>query len=153
MSYIQDNLSKGENIVYKGKLTPMIWGWPIVWYLIITYTFAKIGWGTGYAAIGAIAGLSFFLYPLIVSESTEIAITDKRVIIKTGLLSCNAFELNLVKVESVQVRQGFFGQMFNYGTVCVNGTGSSSQDISGIDRPLEFKKVVNKILDGLNGTR
>lgn len=153
MSYIQDNLSKDEKIVYQGRLSPMIWGWPIFWYIIVACSSAELCRGTGFAAIGAIVGLSFFLYPLIVSKTTEIAITDKRVIIKTGFLSCNAFELNLVKVESVQVQQGFFGQMFSYGTVCVHGTGSSSRSISGINYPLEFKKVMNGILDGLNSSK
>jgi uncharacterized membrane protein YdbT with pleckstrin-like domain len=69
-----------------------------------------------------------------------LAVTNKRVIAKTGFISRKTIEMNLTKVESMQVDQGIFGRLLNFGSLKINGTGASNAPITGISAPLEFRR-------------
>jgi uncharacterized membrane protein YdbT with pleckstrin-like domain len=74
--------------------------------------------------------------------TTEIAVTDRRVIYKTGLISRRTVEMNMDKVESVDVTQDIFGRIFNYGTVLIRGTGASLEPLSTIASPLALRNAI-----------
>ncbi len=74
--------------------------------------------------------------------TTEFAITDRRVIYKTGLFSRHTLEMNRSKVESVDVDQPFTGRLFGYGTIILRGTGSTFQPIYHIADPLTFRSYI-----------
>jgi len=74
--------------------------------------------------------------------TTEIAVTDRRVIYKTGLISRRTVEMNMDKVESVDVTQDIFGRIFNYGTVLIRGTGASLEPLSTIATPLALRNAI-----------
>ena len=74
--------------------------------------------------------------------ATELAVTDHRVIYKTGLLSRHTIEMNLDKVESVDVDQTLLGRLFGYGTITVRGTGGSLEPIRDIGDPLTFRSFI-----------
>ena len=74
--------------------------------------------------------------------STEIAVTDRRVIYKTGLVSRRTVEMNMDKVESVDVNQDIWGRIFNYGTVLIRGTGASLEPLSTIATPLALRNAI-----------
>jgi hypothetical protein len=52
----------------------------------------------------------------------------------------SAIEINLQKVESVQVDQSVLGRMFNYGTIIVAGAGTPNLSIPGAAEPLPVRK-------------
>jgi uncharacterized membrane protein YdbT with pleckstrin-like domain len=74
--------------------------------------------------------------------TTEIAVTDRRVIYKTGLVSRRTVEMNMDKVESVDVTQDIFGRIFNYGTVLIRGTGASLEPLTTIATPLALRNAI-----------
>jgi uncharacterized membrane protein YdbT with pleckstrin-like domain len=74
-------------------------------------------------------------------------LTDKRVIGKVGFLSRKSLEILLKKVEGLQVNQGLFGRIFDYGTIVVSGTGGSKTPFQGIAKPLYFRKHVQQQID------
>jgi uncharacterized membrane protein YdbT with pleckstrin-like domain len=76
--------------------------------------------------------------------TTEIAVTDRRVIYKTGLISRRTVEMNMDKVESVDVTQDIFGRIFNYGTVLIRGTGASLEPLSTIASPLALRNAITE---------
>lgn len=73
-------------------------------------------------------------------KTTELAITSKRIIAKFGFVSRSTIEINLPKVESLQVDQSVYGRLFNYGTLIVAGAGTPNLRIPGIADPLRFRK-------------
>ena len=91
------------------------------------------------AALFALLALSEALRKFIRRATTELAITDHRVIYKSGLLSRHTIEMNRDKVESVDVDQSLLGRIFSYGTVVVRGTGSSVEPMHNIADPLTFR--------------
>jgi len=134
-SYVESNLIKGEEIQYEGKTS--------IWSLL-----PRILLGLILLAIYGL-GLLFWISAAITFYTTELAITNKRVVAKFGLIRRNTVEMNVSKVESIQVDQGILGRIFNYGSVLVAGAGDPKAPIPGISSPLKFKKEFFEIQEGL----
>lgn len=79
--------------------------------------------------------------------STELALTNQRIIAKTGLIRRNTVELRLEKVESLGIHQGIIGRIFNYGSVVVRGTGGTNTPIPNIKDPMKFRSIVNNHIE------
>ncbi len=86
-------------------------------------------------------GLILWVVAYIRIKSTEIAVTTKRLIVKNGFISRSTIEININKVESIQVDQGMVGRILNYGTLVISGTGTSHAPIKGISEPMAFRKA------------
>ena len=114
-SYVKSNLLKDEQVVYE---TTLHWITFMSWRGLLT----------------------LFIAPLIDRLSSEFAITDRRVIIKLGVVSRRTFEMNLSKIESVNVDQGIWARMLGYGTITLIGTGGTKETFGNISRPLEFRR-------------
>lgn len=89
--------------------------------------------------------LTLFIAPLIHKYTDEFAITNRRVIIKTGLISRNTFEMNLSKIESVNVDQGVIGRILGYGTIRIVGSGGTKETFPNILNPLDFRKKFQEL--------
>ena len=79
--------------------------------------------------------------------TTELAITNRRIIAKFGFLRRDTIEINLSKIESIRVEQSIFGRMLNYGSLVIIGTGGSREPIPEIVDPLEFRRRYDEILN------
>jgi membrane protein YdbS with pleckstrin-like domain len=94
-------------------------------------------------------GLTFLaVIPAFVRRhSSEFAVTNKRVVVKVGLVRRHSTEILLRQVEGITVDQGLMGRIFNYGTIVVEGTGSDRTPYSGIGAPLKFRLAVQEQID------
>jgi len=119
-NYVQNNLIVGEQVIYEAKLH---------WVIFVSLR----------------AILTLFIAPLIQRATSEFAITNKRVVIKTGLISRRTLEMNLPKIESVNVDQSILGRILGYGTIMVIGTGGTRESFAGIADPLTFRKKFQEI--------
>lgn len=89
--------------------------------------------------------LSLFILPLIDNWTSEYAITNMRVIMKVGLISRRTIEMNVQKVESVNVNQSIFGRILGYGDISVVGTGGSRETFEKIADPIRFKRTFQEV--------
>ena len=94
------------------------------------------------AAVLGLFGLMSGTVAFIRQATTELVLTDRRVIYKTGLFRRHTMEMNRSKVETVGVDQSVLGRLLNYGTVIVRGTGGSFEPIRHIDDPLTFRNHI-----------
>ena len=78
-------------------------------------------------------------------KTSELVITDRRVLIKVGFIRRHTFEMFISKIESVAVYQGMMGRIFNYGTVEIRGTGGSAESFSTIAAPLQFRDAIQLV--------
>jgi uncharacterized membrane protein YdbT with pleckstrin-like domain len=78
-------------------------------------------------------------------KTSELVITDRRVLIKVGFIQRQTFEMFISKIESVAVTQGMLGRFFNYGTVEIRGTGGSSESFATIVAPLQFRDAIQLV--------
>ena len=143
-SYVQNDLNPGERIVYEASLHWMIYLGPVLLLGVgIVMSVPGLGFGAmsgGLAMLGV--ALLWMLISYIRQRTSEFAVTDKRVIIKLGWLSRRTIEINMSRVESVQVDQDILGRFLNYGTITVIGTGGTKEPFTLIDDPLAFRRAV-----------
>lgn len=132
MSYIDDNLMDGEKVEYRAELS----NWAFFSSIAISVILIPV--------IVGIIGL-FIIH--IVKKSTEIAVTNKRLIYKKGFIQRDTVELNIKKIESMQVEQTIVGRIFNYGTLIVSGTGSSHAPIKYIRDPMKLRTEISSVID------
>ena len=152
MRYVRRVLQPGETIVYSTKLH-----WRIDIHAILLLIAGIILAGAAIAisdnqnlslalriaaGIFALLALSAALRAFIRRATTELAVTDHRVIYKSGLLSRHTIEMNRDKVESVDVDQSLLGRILGYGTVIVRGTGGSLEPIGIVGDPLTFRSHI-----------
>ena len=78
-------------------------------------------------------------------KTSELVITDRRVLIKVGFIRRHTFEMFISKIESVAVYQGMIGRIFNYGTVEIRGTGGSAESFATIAAPLQFRDAIQLV--------
>lgn len=76
--------------------------------------------------------------------ATDVAVSNQRVIIKTGLLSRRSVEVLLPKVESIGVEEPFLGRILGYGSVIVRGTGGTFETFDKIAHPNELRRKVQQ---------
>ena len=138
--YVEANLIAGEQVVYQTRIHP------IVFLPGAAVVLAGIALGIAYSPPGGLAvlvmGAAMAIGAWIRQWSGEFAVTNKRVIIKVGLISWRTIEINMSKVESVEVNQDIFARLFNYGTIVVIGTGGTKESFDLIDDPLAFRRAV-----------
>jgi len=150
MSYIEKDLMTGERIVYSGKLHWFIFMPAIFWLLVTFALYAILRQNHFPLIVSALVGLYAFyalMKALIVRSSTELAVTNKRIIYKEGLISRDTMELNHAKVESIREEQGIIDRIFDCGTLVIEGTGGGKEYLRNIDAPLTFKKQAQTAAD------
>lgn len=143
MSYVDQNLMNGENVIHRTKMHWLIFV-PSILILILGLALLSINY-LGLVIIG-FALINLFVV-FINYTSAEFAVTNKRVIIKVGFIKRHSLETLLSKVEGIQVTQGIMGRMFDFGTIAVTGTGGSREQFSKIIKPMEFRKKVQEQIE------
>ena len=145
--YVDKVLQPGEQVRYIASLNWILYAPGAALWLVA----AALYLATSNGFIQFVALLVFAIGLFLIARAwfywwtTEIAVTDRRVIYKTGFIRRNTTEMNMEKVESVDVDQSVFGRIFNYGDVIVRGTGSGLAPIRNIDAPLELRNHITGV--------
>lgn len=131
MSYIEDSLSDGEQIVGLFKLH---------WFARIPMVFWMV---LGVPTLGLTWTLA--LYEFLRLRCIEQGVTNKRVIFKRGIISRQTEEMKLSSIETVEMEQSVSGRLFGFGTVKLTGRGSSDFRFRNIDDPLAVKRQIESV--------
>jgi hypothetical protein len=151
MGYAERVLQPGETIAYRAQLHWVIYFVGLVLIVAaiclavaaVVLKMESIRVGLLLTALIALfLGLFQLIRAWIVAVNTEIIVTTRRVIYKTGFISRNTVEMNLDKVESVLVQQGILGRMLDFGTVIIRGVGAGLEPVDNIAAPLELHRHV-----------
>jgi uncharacterized membrane protein YdbT with pleckstrin-like domain len=148
VGYVQQNLLPGEEIEYQAQLHPLIYA-PAAVLLFLTIVLVTVGlWPVGLVSfvLAAIAGAKSHL----TRTTSEFVVTNRRVLIKVGVLSRHTLEMLLQRVETVGVDQTLLGRLFGYGSIVVTGTGGTHEPFRGIAQPLEFRRQVQRCAAALS---
>ena len=133
MSYLKKNVvTSNEKIMIEPKKNPIflilkwIWGVLGCWLLLIP-TFKAIK-----------ATIEFC--------TTEYLVTNKCVMEKYGWISISSDQMKLEKIENITVNYTFWGRIFNYGEVCIQGTNRNNIYFSNIKNAEKVQKQINELL-------
>jgi len=131
MSYIEQSLSEGEKVV---KLFRLHWTarlWLVLWIVLILPTF-------GIALLLAI-------YEWLRLRTLEYGVTNKRVILKKGIIGRQTEEMKIGSIETVEIDQGVLGRILGYGDVKVTGRGISDVVFRRMDDPMAVKRHIEGV--------
>lgn len=145
-SYVSKILDENETVLLKAKLHWIGYTPAVVWLIIVVVLFGATedpALKTAIGMIGTLIVLAAFILFWIKSWTTELAVTDRRVVAKTGLIARDTNEINRVNIEGVDVRQSVIGRLLGYGTISVRGTGGAIAPISRIWKPIAFRKAIH----------
>jgi uncharacterized membrane protein YdbT with pleckstrin-like domain len=165
MSYVESNLVPGETVIYQTELHWIVMvghlfigflvlGLPGALLLYYAFSHSEMHANTlhvteaGGAAL-LVCGAVVILIGVVRRHATEMAVTNRRVVIKTGLMSRKTIEMLLNKVESIEVTETTGGRMLGYGTIVMIGTGGTSEPFRQIAQPLEFRNQVQQQIEKL----
>jgi uncharacterized membrane protein YdbT with pleckstrin-like domain len=151
MSYVKSVLQPGETIRFATDIHWMVY---IPGFLLLVVAIALYFVGSGLTTgevrfiVRILAGLVFLAAAAWLflgwfkRLTTEVAVTNKRIIYKRGFISRYTIEMHLDKVESVDVDQSIMGRIFNYGDIIIRGVGASLEPLRNIESPIEFRSHV-----------
>lgn len=149
--YVEEILQPGEKLLYSttvhwiiyvpGALSLVVAIAALVVYPGVDNGFAKIAL-LAVAVFAALYGFIGVFRAWFKRWTTEFDVTDKRVIHKTGFIERRTVEMNMDKIESVDVNQTLLGRVFDYGEVIVRGVGESWEPIFDIGSPLQFRNHI-----------
>jgi len=146
VSYLKDSLSSGEQIV---RRFPLHWvAWIKVWGLYL----AAIGFPVaGYIAtqdiraLYLVAGaLPIALVPHMHLKFLEYGLTNRRVVYKKGIVARVTEEMNISRIETVEIKQSFTGRIMGFGNVVVSGVGVSDVFFVTVADPMKVKKQIEE---------
>lgn len=144
--YVDGNLLTNESVLHRGHLSRIIYLRPFL--LLIVGIFLGLDNDIPAIVPGAVILLGVFglISAFIVRKTSEFAVTNKRVILKVGLIRRRSLEIMLNKVESIDVNQGILGRLLNFGSISVTGTGGTRDPFHRISAPLLFRRAVQEQL-------
>ena len=156
MSYVDRTLIQGEHVQARARLHWLIFVWPV---LVIIAGLAGVLWSREiisglvsfivlviFAAI-AVYGAVKWVLAFIRAWTTELAVTNFRVISKSGLVERQTVEQILNRVDSIEVTQSLLGRVFDFGTVMITGTGVIHTPMNMIADPLGFRRAVHTAIE------
>lgn len=150
MSYIDANLLPGERVLVRTHLHWKLLVGPIV---LLVVTLVPVAWlwlqgsWTSWILLAPAFGLLVLLAAIVKRQSSDFAVTSKRVMMKTGVFSTRSVELLLGKIEAIAVNQTLGGRMIGYGDIVVTGSGGTEETFADIQSPLAFRRAVQSVTD------
>ncbi|MBI1731747.1 MAG: PH domain-containing protein [Gammaproteobacteria bacterium] len=126
MSYIEESLSEGEQVVARFNLH-WVERLPIFLWCVLVIT---LPWG---------------IYQWLKLRCTEIGLTNKRVVVKTGIISRHSEEMRIGSIETVEIDQSIWGRLFGFGNVRVTGKGTSDLVLRRMANPIEVKRRIEGV--------
>ena len=166
MSYVEKSLVPGETLLYETRHHWLVLLGPA----LVSVVLAALGAGCLAESVAAkdgkgmlvgasemevhatefggvlliVAAIAVFAFGLAKRNATEMAVTNRRVLIKTGLGNRRTLDLMLSRVESIAVEETFWGRMLGFGSVILHGTGGTPESFVMISHPQEFRRNVQE---------
>jgi uncharacterized membrane protein YdbT with pleckstrin-like domain len=162
VSYVEKNLIQGEEVLFQTRHHWIVMAGALALGALLDlaamagllFLIGQTGLGVevrdlGYvlAALALVTGSVFILGGAMKRNATEMVVTNKRVIVKTGILTRRTFEMLLTRIESIGVEEPMMGRILGYGTVILRGVGGTPDEFDLIASPLEFRSHVQEQIE------
>ena len=163
MSYVERSLIEGESVLYRARLHWIVMLGPALLGgcvgllgvgLLVGGVYHTARWDGLSGVMGVLgfllflAGVALVVAGIVRRNATVIAVTSRRVLIKTGVANRKTLELLLSRIESIGVNEPPLGRLLGYGTVILRGTGGTPEQFDRIAKPLEFRREVQTRIEG-----
>jgi uncharacterized membrane protein YdbT with pleckstrin-like domain len=159
-SYVDKNLDDDETAKYSARVS--LWKYWLNFFIagliaaaallgFAAFLSSKSGTqsstGPKFALLMLLVSLAVFAWPVVARKSTELVITNKRLIAKFGVVSTQSIDIRFDRIETLRVKQSLMGRILNYGDIVVTGTGSTFDPIPNIANPMGFRAALNQAME------
>lgn len=152
MKYYQKVMRPDEKLAFASSIHWIVY-WPAVLFLLLAVVAYAVKGAlqlegreasacVAAAVVFALLALIAFIRAFFRRVGTEIVVTNHRVIYKRGLMARHTVEMNVSKIETVDVEQSLWGRLFGYGDVVIRGTGGTFEPLVGIASPLQLRNAI-----------
>jgi uncharacterized membrane protein YdbT with pleckstrin-like domain len=128
LSYVESTLGPGEEIIFRARFP---------WVYTLNSWLALLLLGV------FVVGIVIFIERTIRQMTTEIVVTSRRFVVKTGFIARKTQEVSLEKIEQIKLNQSFWGRILDYGSLDIRGTGVGNIQLPNIDEPLALRRAIN----------
>ena len=102
---------------------------------------------SGIALFIVVAGVSLLFGAYLRQTSTELVLTDRRIIAKYGIISRATFEIMANRITGANFDQTVIGRLLGYGTILVHGAGGEISPIDMVADPQAFHRALLGVLE------
>lgn len=151
MGSLEKVLLPGEEVTFRGRLsmlplivdgTILLGGLVMIVGGLTLMAMPAAGFGLiGLGGVVLLIGCGRMARTLVNRGTTDMLITNRRVLSRIGVLRKESDEMFLGKIESVEVQQNLWARLMNYGTVEVNGSGEGQLIFPNIESPGNFRRA------------
>jgi uncharacterized membrane protein YdbT with pleckstrin-like domain len=141
VSYIDENLLPNEHVVYRADLHWIIFARALL-VLVVGLVLVFVPRIAEASVVVLLLGAVMLVPPFVAYRTTELGVTNKRVIVKTGLFRRRTLELLLRQVEAILVDQSLLGRLFGFGSITLTGTGGVREIFHRVRDPLELRRRI-----------
>ena len=142
MSYIDETLLADERVVYRTAHHWIIFARGLLVLVVGAVVLIAVPAvplaGTAIVLLGA----ALLIPPLVAYNTTELGVTNKRMIVKVGFIRRRTLELLLRQVEALSVDQSLTGRILGYGSITLTGTGGVRETFHRVRDPLELRRRI-----------
>ena len=128
-TYIEQSLSKDEILIMRFELGLAGKVKLYTFFLLIPLTLGVL-----------------YIYEHYRLKNLEYALTNRRLVFKEGIFSCNTSEIKLESTETIELRQSVWGKIFGYGTIKITGKGDSLMYFQDVKYPIEVKMEIESVI-------
>lgn len=130
MKFIKSTLPENETIEMEISFH---WTHALIAWLYLVF----LGW--------LLVGIYLFVSMYVEKWMTERALTNRRLVIKRGLIRRQTEEISFNRIEEVNLNQSILQRILGSGDIRVTGTGSGEVIMKNIDAPLSVQKKINEV--------
>ncbi len=150
MSYVKRTLQADEKVELTAKLHWINYVYPVflfmvssaLWLFYVTpssFNKSDFFWLVIFCA-------GYGVYEFLKRWVMEMVVTNKRVVLRKGIIAIDSDELKNAKIEGIEVEMTVLGRILNYGDVCFAGVGINKFKFPAVARPREVKTKADEIV-------
>lgn len=148
MGYIQDSLGANERVHYVAHFhwIRYVFGYGVI---VVAIALAALAYNSAnplLAVAPLVIGIVVFISMMLPIWTTEIGVTDQRIIYKRGFITRETDEMQLRSIEEVSLDQTVLGRILGYGKIQIHGTGNEEIYLPAIGDPLGMRRALQEAL-------
>jgi uncharacterized membrane protein YdbT with pleckstrin-like domain len=136
-NYVETNLRPNEHIIGKAEISWV----PVVPAAVGAGVIFIIGLIIKHGVWGFLVAAVLLVSRVLAIYSTELGVTDKKIIGKTGVFVANSLDTYLGKIDNISISESFAGKLFGYATIQLCTT-SARLRFNYVQDAMKFKNMV-----------
>lgn len=135
-----------NSIIYQARLHLIIFLWPVLlfsltFFLVIRYPLIR---EPSLVMLGVAFVWTIMTWAMY--QFSSLTIKKRQVIMQTGFLVRQTYDIPISKIESIDIRQTILGSLLRYGDIVITGTGGTKQFFNNISHPLTCRRHMEQLV-------